>query len=642
MSLVDGEIELVGAPVKAGYPREGKAIALLVIVDDLRSSDDAIAAFSADDAAAPNYYIDQIGFIRQFVDDARAGKNLGPVIYRGRRYNLDRISLSVRLERPDGLDYSDAQVAAIHRLIAFLLDLHRLDEKRLSTILPDEQERPRLFPYIPPPTSQTSGDLLGGGLTPEQELFVALYAESYKPLGGSLKIDQAFPIHAAKFGLGAPIGKTEPPPVKVGDRLFNVQPFARDTIFNEGTNYGAVVQLSALADPQRDGIPASGLARAILEASYKASLKAARAAGVPITGNEKLEPGYRFHQVAHNAGYGTPLSGNYLADGKQYAVQVYPGETLYTPVSDQGGCTYLSATPPSDPAYHVIWKETYKVARAAYDPNSEFHKKAVELKLGAPLSRVYDVTLVGKAYRLQVWALDTLYKGPDGQIRRMSELPKPPAVQSWQPVTPKPVPPTPPNALPPMAVNGNVGAPRPNDINWPPLPAFSILTDHKGARERALGRIDWVRTNGDSVRITNGWDAQNIIDVKIPQLLKIPGVKTDTIKFNKNAAGQLQRLWAAWEAAGLLRFIKTFDGAWVTRTIRLKPTVLSNHAYGTAFDINAKWNGLIKIAAFVGQEGSVRELVPLANAHGFYWGGHWNIDGKGGSDGMHFEWARPA
>jgi hypothetical protein len=107
------------------------------------------------------------------------------------------------------------------------------------------------------------------------------------------------------------------------------------------------------------------------------------------------------------------------------------------------------------------------------------------------------------------------------------------------------------------------------------------------------------------------------------------------------AAEQLKRLWAAWEAAGLLKFVKTFDGAWVPRTIRLKPTVLSNHAYGTAFDINATWNGLMRVAALVGQEGSVRELVPLANAHGFYWGGHWNYDGKGASDGMHFEWAVP-
>jgi hypothetical protein len=35
----------------------------------------------------------------------------------------------------------------------------------------------------------------------------------------------------------------------------------------------------------------------------------------------------------------------------------------------------------------------------------------------------------------------------------------------------------------------------------------------------------------------------------------------------------------------------------------------------------------------VGEKGSVRELVPIANRWGFYWGGHYN----GRPDGMHFE-----
>ncbi|NTU81071.1 MAG: M15 family peptidase, partial [Chloroflexales bacterium] len=550
MSLVEGEIEPVGAPVKAGDPREGQPVELIVVVDDPRSADEAVAAFAADDApVVPNYYIDQSGYIRQFVADARAGNGLELATYKGRRRNIDRLSLSVRLERPAGSDYSSAQTDALHRLLPFLLGQHGLDEGGLATILPDDQGRPRVFPYLPPPTSMDTGDLLGAGLDPAQELFVSLYAETYKPFGGALKIDQAFPIHAAKFGLGAPIGKNEPPPVTVAGRNFNIQPFARDTIFNEGTAYGAVQQLGALADPDRDEIPATGTIRAILDASYRVAIKAAKVAGVPVKGRENLEPGWRFHQVAHNASYGPPLSGNYVSDDGKYAVQVFPGETLYTPMTDQSGCAYLSTTDPADPAYAVIWKETYKVARAPYDPNADLHKKAVELRLGAPLTGAYGVSLGGAAYTVQVWALDTLYKGPDGQIKRMSELPKPPTVQTWQPAAPKPVPPTPPNPLPPATPPSNAGAPRGGDINWPPRPDFNIITDKGGAREKALGHIDYVRARGDFVTITNGWDGQNIIDVKIPQLLKIPGVRYDTVKFHRLAAGQLQRLWAAWEAA---------------------------------------------------------------------------------------------
>jgi D-alanyl-D-alanine carboxypeptidase-like protein len=39
--------------------------------------------------------------------------------------------------------------------------------------------------------------------------------------------------------------------------------------------------------------------------------------------------------------------------------------------------------------------------------------------------------------------------------------------------------------------------------------------------------------------------------------------------------------------------------------------------------------------ALVGRPGSVRELAPIANQHGFYWGGHFTR-----LDGMHFEVAK--
>jgi len=61
-------------------------------------------------------------------------------------------------------------------------------------------------------------------------------------------------------------------------------------------------------------------------------------------------------------------------------------------------------------------------------------------------------------------------------------------------------------------------------------------------------------------------------------------------------------------------------------------TNLSRHAWGTAFDINVPWNGLNVVPPRVGDKGSVRELVTIANKHGFYWGGHF-----GRLDGMHFE-----
>lgn len=629
----------------AGVARDGGDVAMLVFSDDARPSGEALSAFSAaDTAVVPHYYIDQIGTIRQFVDEKRAGQGLGLAIYKQRRHNIDRISVHIRLERPAGYDYSDMQAAALHRLLPGLLARHGLGDADMAMIAADSKGRSRVYAYIPPaPPIEGEGDAfgaLGAGMDPNQELWLFLYGETYKPRGGSLKINQAFPLQAAKFNLGAPVGLNDPTPVTVNGRPFNFQPFARDTIFNEGKEYQAVQSLSAILDETNE-IPAAGTGRSLLEASYQTALKASAAAGVPLTGNQKLNPGWRFHLVAKNADYGPPLTGNYVAKagGQDYAFQVFAGETLYTPMSDQAGCLYLSATDPADPAYHDLWRETYKVAKAGYDQNSPFQKKAVELKIGVPLTGPYQASFGGATYTVQVWTLDTLYAGPDGQIKRMSDLPKTADVQAWQPKPPTPPPPTPPNPLPPQVPPTNAGAPRPNDINWPPRPDFDFLKDKGGAREKALGRIEWVRTNGDNIKITNGFAAENIIDIFVPQLAKIQGGQGGKLKFHKVAADQMVRLWAAWEAAGLLHFVKSFAGTWVPRTIRGNPKALSNHAYGTAFDINVPWNGLLKIAAFVGQEGSVRELVPLANAHGFWWGGHWNYDGKGASDGMHFEWA---
>ena len=47
----------------------------------------------------------------------------------------------------------------------------------------------------------------------------------------------------------------------------------------------------------------------------------------------------------------------------------------------------------------------------------------------------------------------------------------------------------------------------------------------------------------------------------------------------------------------------------------------SNHSFGTAFDINSDTNPQGKKPPAVGQPGSVRELVPIFEKHGFKWGG---------------------
>jgi hypothetical protein len=199
---------------------------------------------------------------------------------------------------------------------------------------------------------------------------------------------------------------------------------------------------------------------------------------------------------------------------------------------------------------------------------------------------------------------------------------------------------TPTATPPPMTATIEIATspPRPGDLNWPPRPPFAPLADNS-QREQLFGRIEWERASGDNIRITNNWVAENIVDVTIPQLASISGGGNGIIKFHRLAADQLQRLWAAWEEAGLLDRVRTFDGAWFPRTLRNSPNTLSSHTYGTDFDINARWNGLMQVPALVGEEGSVRELVPIANQFGFWWYGHADFGG-GAADGMGFGIAR--
>lgn len=176
-----------------------------------------------------------------------------------------------------------------------------------------------------------------------------------------------------------------------------------------------------------------------------------------------------------------------------------------------------------------------------------------------------------------------------------------------------------------------------DDGEFPPKPADLIPLNQEG-RFDTFGRFDWAAGANGSIVIQGNWAQQNIVTVDIPQLNGVDmGGPTCSgkIKFHRLAVAQLQGMWAAWEAAGLLDRVLTYGGSFVPRFIRGSTHSLSNHTFGSAFDINVAWNQLGHEPAAKGQEGSVRELVPIANEYGFYWGGHFSR-----RDGMHFEVSR--
>lgn len=173
--------------------------------------------------------------------------------------------------------------------------------------------------------------------------------------------------------------------------------------------------------------------------------------------------------------------------------------------------------------------------------------------------------------------------------------------------------------------------------NFPPRPDFPPLLS-TAARQAIFGKFEFAPDpkpgNRENIRILGTWERDNIISVPIPQLRAALGPRAPAgMRFHRLAAEQLRELWADWERGNLIDRISSFDGSFVARFIRGSTSSLSNHSFGTAFDINASENRLGARPPLVGQRGSTRELVPLANKWGFYWGGHFG----GRPDGMHFE-----
>ncbi len=175
--------------------------------------------------------------------------------------------------------------------------------------------------------------------------------------------------------------------------------------------------------------------------------------------------------------------------------------------------------------------------------------------------------------------------------------------------------------------------------NWPAPPKFGGPTEEFRRLQFGTFRYEHkpLADNPEHIVILDNWAQKNIVSVAIPQLAGVKGAPGSTrIQWHRRGVKQLERLFKRWEKEKELDRILTWGGSFVPRFIRGSRTKLSNHAYGTAFDINVEWNGLGVVPALLGREGCLRELVSAANELGFYWGGHY----KNRPDGMHFEIVR--
>jgi 3D (Asp-Asp-Asp) domain-containing protein/peptidoglycan hydrolase-like protein with peptidoglycan-binding domain len=181
--------------------------------------------------------------------------------------------------------------------------------------------------------------------------------------------------------------------------------------------------------------------------------------------------------------------------------------------------------------------------------------------------------------------------------------------------------------------------------NWPPRPTNLQQLSHE-ERVARFGSFSFRHApepdNFENIEITDDWESKNIKRIELPALKTLKGGASGRVRLHKDLEQDFLALWAAWEKAGLLDRLLTWEGMFNARFKRKtsaaniqnkNPRSLSNHSWGTAFDVNYQWNKLDTIPALLGEKGCVRELVEIANKHGFYWGGHF----KSPRDGMHFE-----
>lgn len=175
---------------------------------------------------------------------------------------------------------------------------------------------------------------------------------------------------------------------------------------------------------------------------------------------------------------------------------------------------------------------------------------------------------------------------------------------------------------------------------WPARPA-NLRPLGSAGRRREFGNFRYVaaptKQNPERIEIRERRGLK-LVNLHLPQLVGAPGFPASgKILVHARVADQLAELVQAWHSARLIhRCITGWSGSYSARFIRGSTKTLSSHSWGSAFDINYMGNQLGRVPALRGELGSVRELVPLAIEHGFYWGGWFTR-----KDGMHFECCEP-
>lgn len=164
-------------------------------------------------------------------------------------------------------------------------------------------------------------------------------------------------------------------------------------------------------------------------------------------------------------------------------------------------------------------------------------------------------------------------------------------------------------------------------------------------REKLFGKFAFSNNptpeNPEGIKLLDDWAVKNLVKVSIAALPDAAQHGVELVQFHRRVAPAFEALLKAWGDAGVLDRILVWNGSYAPRYKRgrapgpkqpANAAYLSAHSWGSAFDVNARWNGLGHAPAAPGTVGSVWDLVEIAENLGWAWGGRWRVP-----DAMHFE-----
>ncbi len=125
------------------------------------------------------------------------------------------------------------------------------------------------------------------------------------------------------------------------------------------------------------------------------------------------------------------------------------------------------------------------------------------------------------------------------------------------------------------------------------------------------------------------WQAKYIVTVKVPEVPKL-----NPLRVHRRVAPQFIAFFKAVAAKGLAgQIVDHNNGSLALRSID-NSTTPSNHAYGTAIDLNTGTNGQHTAGAKRGTPSSLSPLADFCADFGLFWG-NWYREAR--RDPMHFE-----